>query len=112
MIGDVWVFLFLVCLLGGGCAFMTGQALAATWRPMALVPPYALLLAAGTRFLAFALFGGPLLSLPAFLTDGTVLVAVALAAYRLTLARRMVMQYPWLYARSGPFGWREIGGEG
>jgi hypothetical protein len=23
----------------------------------------------------------------------------------------MVQQYPWLYARSGPLGWREIGRE-
>jgi len=27
-------------------------------------------------------------------------------AYRLTLARRMTVQYPWLYERTGIFTWR------
>jgi hypothetical protein len=29
-------------------------------------------------------------------------------AWRATRANQMVQQYPWLYARSGPLGWREI----
>jgi hypothetical protein len=33
--------------------------------------------------------------------------AILLAAYYLTRARKMVQQYPWLYERRGPFGWRE-----
>ena len=32
-------------------------------------------------------------------------------AWRATRANQMVRQYPWLYARSGPLGWREIGQE-
>jgi hypothetical protein len=32
-------------------------------------------------------------------------------AWRATRAGQMVQQYPWLYARSGPLGWREIGRE-
>ena len=32
-------------------------------------------------------------------------------AWRATRANQMVQQYPWLYARSGPLGWREIGRE-
>ncbi len=108
MIENLWVFLGLTCALGGGCAAMTGQALAATWRPMGLAIPYAVLLAAAARFLAFALFGGALLAPLPFLTDAAVLAAIALAAHRVTLARRMVSQYPWLYERDGPFGWRDI----
>jgi hypothetical protein len=111
MIENVWVFLGLTCVFGGGCAIMTGQALAATWRPMGLAVPYALLLAAASRFLAFALFGGTLLSLPAFLTDSVVLAALALAAYRVTLAGKMVSQYPWLYRRDGLFDWEEVDDE-
>ena len=111
MIENLWVFLGLTCGLGGGCAVMTGQALAATWRPMGLAVPYAILLATTTRFLAFALFGGTLLSLPAFLTNAVVLAALALASYRITLVRKMVSQYPWLYERDGLFDWRDIGGE-
>ena len=30
----------------------------------------------------------------------------ALLAFRLTLARKMPAQYPWLYERAGPFHWR------
>lgn len=109
MIENPWVFLGLTCLFGGGCAFMTGQAVAAAWQPWASLLPYALLLGLADRFLAFALFGGTLLSLPLWATDTAVLAAVALMAWRLTLARRMVEQYPWLYERQGPFGWREKG---
>jgi len=33
-------------------------------------------------------------------------LAIASLAYRLTQARKMVSQYPWLYDRAGLFGWR------
>jgi hypothetical protein len=29
-----------------------------------------------------------------------------LLAYRAALTRRMLIQYPWLYERVGPFEWR------
>jgi hypothetical protein len=28
-------------------------------------------------------------------------------AHRLTLARKMASQYPWIYERAGLLGWRE-----
>lgn len=105
MIDSLAVFIGVTMLFMGGCAFMAGQALATTWRPVWQVFPYALGLGLADRFLGFALFGGTLLSLPGYLTDAAVLVAVTLAAYRLTLARRMAAQYPWLYRRHGLFGW-------
>ncbi|RAU22448.1 hypothetical protein CU669_07005 [Paramagnetospirillum kuznetsovii] len=111
MITSIPVFVGLTLILFGGCAFMTGQALAATWRPWVQAVPYALLLGAGDRFLQFALFQGELLSLPGFVLDGGVLTLVALLSYRFTRARRMAEQYPWLYERNGPFGWRELGKE-
>jgi hypothetical protein len=103
------VFLLVTVLFMGGCAFMTGQALAATWRPWRQAVPYALLLALADRFLVFALFGGGLLSLPGLLLDAAVLVSITLAAWRLTRARRMAAQYPWLYERTGLLSWRERG---
>jgi len=36
---------------------------------------------------------------------------VAALSYRATLAKRMVAQYPWLYRRNGPFGWRHVKGQ-
>lgn len=101
------VFVGLTTVLFGGAAFMTGQALATTWRPFWHVFPYCLLLAAGNRFLAFALFGGPLLHLAGYAIAAGYLVGVAIFAYRVTRAARMVSQYPWLYDRAGLFGWRE-----
>jgi hypothetical protein len=104
------VFIGVTVLFMGGCAFMTGQALATTWRRLWQVFPYALGLGLADRFLGFALFGGQLLSPGGYVTDAAVLVAIALAAYRLTQARRMASQYPWLVERTGLFGWRQRGG--
>jgi ABC-type Mn2+/Zn2+ transport system permease subunit len=107
MIDSLSVFLGVTVALMGGCAFMTGQALAANWRPLWQALPYSLLLACADRFLVYALFDGNLASVPGYLTDAMVLTAITLAAYRLTRARRMAGQYPWLYERDGWFGWRE-----
>jgi hypothetical protein len=40
-------------------------------------------------------------------SDAAFLLVVGGLSWRLTRARRMVMQYRWLYERTGPFGWRE-----
>ena len=108
MIISVPVFIGLTLGLFGGCAFMTGQALATTWRNWWHCIPYALMLGAADRFLGYALFDGPLLSLPGWMLDSLTLSVVALLAWRLTMARRMTDQYPWLYVRTGPFSWREL----
>ncbi|MDH4172364.1 MAG: hypothetical protein OEZ09_00645 [Betaproteobacteria bacterium] len=94
-----------VCLMGFA-AFMTGQAIATTWKPAWHALGYALLLGLADRFLAFALFDGHLLSVPAYLIDTATLAAITLLAWRLARARKMVSQYPWLYERAGPFSWR------
>ena len=93
--------------LFGGAAFLTGQTLAQSWRPAWQILPAALLLAAADRFLLYALFPAELTSLGGFLIAAAMLGAILLAAYYLTRARKMVQQYPWLYERRGPFGWRE-----
>ena len=109
MIASLPVFIGLTLALFGGCAFMTGQALASTWRPLWQVFPYAIGLGLADRFLGFALFGGRLLSPGGFLLDTLVLTGITLAAYRMTQARRMAGQYPWLYERAGLFAWRKRG---
>ena len=68
----------------------------------------ALLLGAAARFFHFALFQGELLSLPSYVCDTAIFVIAGMLAWRATRANQMVQQYPWLYARSGPLGWREI----
>ena len=93
--------------LFGGAAYLTGQTLAQRWRPAWQILPVALLLAAADRFLLYALFAAELTSLGGFLVATAMLGAILLAAYYLARARKMVQQYPWLYERRGPFGWRE-----
>ena len=101
------VFFGMTVVLMGFVAFVTGQALANTWRPRPQACLYPLLLGLFDRFLTFALFEGELLSLTGFLIDSAVLVAISLFAYAYTRARKMETQYPWLYERVGLFGWRE-----
>ena len=100
-----WVFLLFTTLLMGGAGYLTGQALASTWRPVWQVFAYTLLLGLIDRFLVFALFEGPLLSLAGYFLDMTVIGLLALLGYRLTRVRRMIDQYPWLYERRGLFAW-------
>jgi hypothetical protein len=100
---------FVVVTLGfmSFAAWMTGRALATTWRPAWQVAPYAILLGAADRFLIFALADGELFSVPGYAVETLIMLAVAGLAYRLTQARKMVTQYPWLYEPAGLFGWRD-----
>lgn len=108
IIGSSWpVFWVLTVVLFGGAAWMTGQAVAGGWKPIWQLAGYALLLAAGNRFLVFALFDGELLAVLPLVTAFVALVAIAFAAHRVTRAGQMAGQYPWLYERSGLFSWRE-----
>jgi hypothetical protein len=104
---NIWVFLGLTVVLFGGCAFMMGQAIADTWRPMWQNIPYGFILAGGNHFLDAALFEGSWTSVGHYLLDAAVLIAIALFAYRVVLARKMTRQYPWLYEPAGLLGWKE-----
>lgn len=107
-LGSSWpVFFGMTVTLMGFVAFMTGQACAKTWRPMWQLLPYAALLGCVDRFLIFALFEGELFRLSGYLIDGGIILGFAAFGYRLTLARRMAEQYPWIYERAGPLHWRE-----
>jgi cytochrome c biogenesis protein CcdA len=111
----------LTFIMFGGGGFMMGQALADTWRPWWQIIPYSALLALGNNFLGFALFDGAFFvdslfsknpkplseALLEYLFDFVVIIAFAALAFRLTQARKMAAQYPWLYERTGPFHWRE-----
>jgi uncharacterized membrane protein HdeD (DUF308 family) len=99
-------FVGLTLVLFGGAALATGRALARHWRPMWQTLLYAALLGLGDRFLLYALFDGELLSASGYAIATLILLAFALFAYRVTLVRRMVRQYPWLYRPAGPLSWR------
>ena len=102
------VFIVITLILFGFVSFMTGQALASTWRPIGWVVVYSLLLGFADRFIIWSLFGGDLLSPLGYLIDAAALLAIGLTAYRATQARKMVSQYPWLYESAGPFFWRRL----
>jgi hypothetical protein len=96
-------------ILGGGAAWLTGRAIAQTWRPLWHVAGYGLLLGFAVRFAHFALGSGTLVSLPSYLADTLFLAAVGCLGWRATRATQMVTQYPWLYERTGPLSWRAKG---
>lgn len=99
--------LFVTGILGGGAAWATGRAIADTWRSYSQLVAYMILLGGAVRFAHFALFEATLLSLPSYFADMLYLLAVGSISWRMTLAKRMVTQYGWLYERTGPFSWRE-----
>lgn len=104
---SAWLFVLVTVVLGGWVAWMTGRALALTWRPYWQVLAWSLPLGAAVRFIHFALFGGTLLSTHFYLVDLIVVGAIASLGYRFVRARQMTRQYGWLYERSGPLSWRE-----
>jgi hypothetical protein len=104
-------FLLVTVFLGGGGAYLTGRALAQTWRPFVQLVGYVLLLTAATRFIHFALFDGTLLSLRFYCVDFVVMMALAAFGYRVARVRQMIGQYSWLYRRTGPISWRAANNE-
>jgi hypothetical protein len=106
--GNAWVFLLVTIAIGGGAAFVSGRVIAQTWRPFWQVPLYMLGIAAGVRFLHYALFDEVLLSAGNLATDFAVALIAASAGYRLVRAGQMARQYGWLFRRAGPFGWRRV----
>ena len=106
----LWIFLLLTVLAGGSAAIATGASIASTWRPPWQIFGAAFLLACAVRFLHYALFAEPLLSLSNFLIDYVVLLLAAGLGYRRTRTRQMVEQYPWAYESVGPLLWRAKSG--
>jgi hypothetical protein len=102
------VFVGITGVLTGFCAFMTGQAIADTWRPYWQVVFYCALLGAVARFLIYGLFDGALFSPSGYLIGAGLLILIGSFAFMATRARKMVCQYPWLYRRSGLFSWQPL----
>jgi hypothetical protein len=90
------VFLLVTFILGGGAAYLSGRAIALTWRPAPAVIAYMLVLGWAVRFIHFSLFGGTLLSLHYYAADTAVAIACAGAGFLLTRRRQMARQYGFL----------------
>lgn len=105
-----WVFALVTLAIGGAAALATGRAIATTWRPLWQVAAYTVLLAAVVRFLQYALFQQPLLSLPNYVADSLVLFGLAMIGHRSARVRQMTGQYPWAFEAAGLLRWQARGG--
>jgi hypothetical protein len=101
-------FLLVTIVMGGSAAYVSGKAIAQTWRPFWHVPLYMLGLALVVRFCHFALFEERFLAPASYSVDFVVAFAAAALGYRLVRARQMATQYGWLFRRAGPLGWRRL----
>lgn len=93
---DLWQLLILTVLLGGTAAWVTGKAIAETWKPYWQLVWYMLLLAAAVRFMHYALFQSPLRDAFQYAADALYLVAIAALGHRQARSRQMREQYGWL----------------
>lgn len=100
------VFVLVSILMGGGAAYLSGRAVASTWRPLWHVAMYMLVLGGAVRFMHFALFEGTLISFHYYLVDTAICLLFGWLGFRTTRAGQMATQYSWLYARSGWLTWR------
>lgn len=93
-------------LMFGFAAYAMGQAVANKWQSPIYCCWYSLLLGIFDRFIIYALFDGVLLSLKAYIADTIIILVISVLAHRLTLVRKMIRQYPWLYRRVFIFSWK------
>ncbi len=112
--GVVWEknlidFLLITVFLGGGAAYLTGRAVANTWRPLIQAVLYMVPLTFAVRFIHFAMFEGTLSSIQFAAIDFTILLVLSLLGFRIARASQMAGQYHWLYLRGGPLAWRRRG---
>jgi hypothetical protein len=97
---------YVFMLLCFAAAWMSGRSIANDWKPAWNLFAVALLLGAGSRFLHYALYQAPFLSLSRYLIDALALGVVVWLGWRYTRTGQMTRQYYWLYERTSAFGWR------
>lgn len=108
-LGSSWAgFILLTIIVFGFGAMMMGRALAETWRPAWQNVAYGLLLGVANRLFHYFFIVDDPINLLSYVLQTAVLIGIALLAYRITLAQKMVAQYPWLYQRAGLLSWRKI----
>jgi hypothetical protein len=96
-----WVFLLCTVILGGSASYVTGKAIAETWRPFWQVIGYLVCLGLVVRFIQFALFQERLLSLRNYFVDIAVLILLGVAGYVVARRRQMATQYGWSATKHG-----------
>ena len=106
-VNEAWHQEILITLvLGGGCAWLAGRAIASTWRSVRIAVIAAIPMALAVRFVHFALFNEPLLSFAPWLVETLIMLVFMCLSFQRTRAQQMVRQYYWVYEPNGPLGWR------
>ena len=103
--GSFGVFLLVTIAMGGGAAWMSGRANAATWRPWWNIVAYMLILGAAVRFIHYALFDATLVTLSHYLVDTAFCLLFGFLGFRVKRASQMATQYGFLNARTGLLSW-------
>ena len=103
---SLWTFVLVSLILGGGAAWLSGRAIAQTWRPLWQVFVYSLILGAVVRFIHFSLFGGTLLSGYYYMVDTILLMILGSLGFRAARVAQMLTQYRWINTPDGPLRWR------
>jgi hypothetical protein len=126
--GTIWEiglgqFLLVTVFLGGGAAYLSGRAVALTWRRLPQLLVFVLLLSLAVRFIHFALFHGSFFAVavgangavswqPLFTAlhywavDMVVLLLISGLGFRVTRTAQMIGQYSWLFERQSRLSWR------
>jgi hypothetical protein len=90
------VFLLVTVFLGGGAAWLTGRAIAQTWRPWWSLLPYMLILGVAIRFFHVTLFNGTALSPHYYAVDTAIALMLAGLGFHFTRQAQMRRQYGFL----------------
>ncbi|MDE2363055.1 MAG: hypothetical protein KGM42_10295 [Hyphomicrobiales bacterium] len=98
LVADMRTFLALTLVIGGAGAFVTGRAMALTWRSQWLGVAYMLPLACAVRFLHYALFQEPT-TVPQAILCFAILALAALGGFAVARRSQMIRQYPWIGAQ-------------
>ena len=101
----IGLFLLVTVVMGGGAAWLSGRAIAATWRPWLHVAGYMLILGGAVRFIHFALFDGTLLSPQFYAVDTLICLLFGYLGFRITRVAQMTTQYRWINERAGLLRW-------
>ena len=99
------LFILVSVVMGGGAAWLSGRAIAATWRPWWHIVTYMLILGFAVRFIHHALFGGTLMSPHYYLVDTAICLVFGFLGFRVTRAAQMATQYGFLNVRTGAVSW-------
>lgn len=100
------VFVFVTLILGGAASWAAGRAVAMVWKPIWQLAFYMALMTFAVRFVQYALFHQPFLTVGNVLVDYLALSAFAMLGYRMMRTWQMGTQYPWLFTQGSIISWQ------